>query len=273
MPYGKDIVNILGGSATSAKSFASREWLPVAALQIQNILLMGGRKKTGDDMLITDMTIDWKWVEKTLLEKERIMSSATNAISKSARGSVDRAKDLAEPKAIFLKKALRSFDNGRIKLAGGVEFSGRILSSYINSAHHIYVFLVTIGSPLEDEASGLMKRGESLSGYLLDRVGSFAVESLANTLGSRILKKDGPKGKNASMPFSPGYCDWPIEEQVKLDMLLDFSRIGVHLTESCMMTPRKSISGLIGIGPAKLYSKVRPKCGVCKMKGCGYRKI
>ena len=43
MPYGKDMVNILGGGAISAKSFASREWLPVAALRTQNILLMGGR--------------------------------------------------------------------------------------------------------------------------------------------------------------------------------------------------------------------------------------
>ncbi|MBU0895073.1 MAG: hypothetical protein KJ584_00600, partial [Candidatus Omnitrophica bacterium] len=97
-------------------------------------------------------------------------------------------------------------------------------------------------------------------------------ESLADTLGSRILKEDGRKGMSASMPFSPGYCDWPIEEQIKLDKILGFSRIGVRLTESCMMAPRKSISGLIAIGPAKLFSKARPKCGICTMKNCGYRR-
>ena len=42
MPYGNDMDNMLGGSAISAKSFASREWLPVAALKKQNILLMSG---------------------------------------------------------------------------------------------------------------------------------------------------------------------------------------------------------------------------------------
>lgn len=223
-------------------------------------------------MVITDMTIDWKWVEKTLLEKERITPSAANAISKSARKSVDMAKDLARPKAVLLKKALRSFDNGCMQLAGGIEFSGRTLSSCMNGADHVYVFLVTIGPSVEAEASSLMRSGESLAGYLLDRAGSFAVESLADTLGSRILKEDGRKGKSASMPFSPGYCDWPIEEQIKLDKILGFSRIGVRLTESCMMAPRKSISGLIAIGPAKLFSKARPKCGICTMKNCGYRR-
>lgn len=224
-------------------------------------------------MIITDMKIDWNWVERSLLKKERIRPSAADAISKSARGSVNRAKDLAKPKAIFIKKAICSFDNGCMKLAGGVEFSGKALFSYVNNAHHVYIFLVTIGSAVEDEASNLMKSDDGLSGYLLDRAGSFAVESLADTLGGRILKEDGPKGKSASMPFSPGYCDWPIEEQVKLDKILDFSKIGVRLTESCMMAPRKSISGLIAISPARLYSKIRPKCGICTMKSCGYRRV
>jgi hypothetical protein len=224
------------------------------------------------DMIIRDININWGWVERSLLKKEKITPSASKMILKSARESVNMAKDLVEPKAIFVKKAIRSLDNGRIKLAGGMEFSGKALSSCMKNAHHVYVFLVTIGSPLENEASRLMENDDSLSGYLLDRVGSFVVESMADVLGARILKEDGEKDKSASMPFSPGYCDWHIEEQVKLDKILDFSRIGVHLTESCMMAPRKSISGLIGIG-AKLSFKTRPKCGICTMENCGYRRI
>ncbi|MFH1189920.1 MAG: vitamin B12 dependent-methionine synthase activation domain-containing protein [Candidatus Omnitrophota bacterium] len=222
-------------------------------------------------MIITDIEIDWDWTEKSLLKKERILPHADSAILKSAREALDRAKELAAPKAAFTKKTVRAVGRGGIDLAGGIAFKGKSLSKYIKGSRAVYLFLVTIGPAVENEASALMGRGESLQGYLLDRAGSFAVESMADALGSRILKEDGPGDKSVSMPFSPGYCDWPVDEQVKLDKILGFSKIGVRLTESCMMVPRKSISGLIGIGPVKLYSKTRPKCGICHMKNCGFR--
>jgi hypothetical protein len=223
-------------------------------------------------MIKRDISIDWDWTKKSLLKKERIASGAGSAIFDSACEMVNKAKGLAEPKAAIVKKAPLSFNEETIKLAGGIEFSGKIISSHLKGAHHIYFFLVTIGSSLEDEASLLMKKGESLSGYLLDRIGSFAVESLADKAEALLRNKYEPGGRSVSMRFSPGYCDWPIEEQVKLDMLLDFSKIGVRLTGSHMMVPRKSVSGIIGIGPKGLFSKSRSQCAICNMKDCGYRR-
>lgn len=224
-------------------------------------------------MIKTDMKIDWDWVKESLFKKERITLRAPDAVLESADESIDKARSLAKPEAMLAKKAILSFDAGSIKLACGIEFSGRTISSYIKPARALYLFLVTIGPAIEDEASRLMKIGESLSGYLLDRTGSFAVESLAGKLESHLRKEYKSKGKSASIRLSPGYCDWPVDEQVKLDMILDFSRIGVRLTESCMMIPRKSISGLIGIGPMGLFSRAKSQCKACSMKTCGYRRI
>jgi len=226
----------------------------------------------GIGMVKTDLKVDWDWVKESLFKKERIAPGSPGAILDSADGSIDKARRLAAPKAIFTKRAALSSGTGSIKLAGGTEFSGKTISSYIKPAHDIYIFLVTIGPAVENEASRLMKTGENLSGYLLDRTGSFAVESLADKLESHLREEYKSKGKSVSMRLSPGYCDWPIEEQAKLDTMLDFSRIGVHLTESCMMIPRKSISGLLGIGPAGLFSKAKSQCEICDMKDCGYRR-
>lgn len=210
-------------------------------------------------MIKTDMKIDWDWVKESLFKKERIVPGSPDTVLDSADESIDRAKSLAAPKAIVMKKIFTP--------------SGKLVSSYIKGTSDIYVFLVTIGPAVEEEASRLMKTGESLSGYLLDGVGSLAVESLAENLEDRLRKEYKIKGKSVSMRLSPGYCDWPVEEQTKLDAILDFSKIGVRLTENCMMIPRKSISGLLGIGPAGLFSKAKSQCNICNMKGCDYRRV
>jgi len=223
-------------------------------------------------MIRTDMGIDWAWVENILFKKERITPKSPGGIFDISRKSVRRARELADPRVRLIKEAVASFDAGSIKLACGAEFSGATLSSYIKGAKYVYLFLITIGSSIEDEASRLMKKKESLPGYLLDRAGSFAVESLADGLEIYLRKDHKLKDESISMRFSPGYCDWPLEEQTKLDKLLDFSGIGVRLTEGCMMVPRKSISGLMGIGQAKLFSKTKSQCEICNMKVCAYRR-
>jgi hypothetical protein len=225
------------------------------------------------DMIKTNLEIDWDWVKEILFKKERISAGSPGAVLDGADESIDKARRLARPAAIFTKKALLSSGADSIKLAGGTEFSGKTVSSYIRPAEDVYIFLVTIGPAVENEASGLMKRGESLPGYLLDRAGSFAVESLAEKLECRLRKEYKSKGKSVSMRLSPGYCDWPIEEQVILDKILDFSRIGVRLTGSYVMIPQKSISGLMGVGPAELFSKVKSQCAICNMKDCDYRRV
>ena len=126
---------------------------------------------------------------------------------------------------------------------------------------------------MEDEASRLMKENDQLSGYLLDRIGSFAVENLAENFENSLRKKYSSKMKSVSNRFSPGYCDWPTSAQLKLSKLVGFGRAGVKLTKSSMMVPKKSISSIVGIGPESLFSKRKSQCSVCDLKDCNYRRV
>ena len=49
--------------------------------------------------------------------------------------------------------------------------------------------------------------------------------------------------------LGPGYLDWPLEEQARLFGLFAGESIPVTLSEYCVMTPKKSISGLFGLLP------------------------
>lgn len=211
-------------------------------------------------MIKRNLNIDWAWVKKSLLKKERITPLSEKIILASVEEAIKKAKKLTKPKALVVKKKAPLLES-------------KSLSANINGAEYVCLFLVTIGPALETEASNLMNGEDSLIGYLLDRIGSITVETLAQSLEDSVRKEYTPKDKSVSARLSPGYCDWPIEEQVKLDELLNFSKVGVHLTENCMMSPRKSISGLMAIGPKGLFSKNRPRCLICKIKNCLWRGI
>lgn len=223
-------------------------------------------------MAIFDDVIDWKAVKGSIINRERITDDCAPAIKDDLTSSIEIAKSLAAPRSITLNIPVESAFDSSLILSGGVAFTGKRLIGHIKNARGLILFLVTIGPDIEETASRLMKEGDGLSGYLMDRIGSFAVEYLAESLEDRIRREHTAKDLSVSMRCSPGYCDWPIEEQLKLDGLIGYDKIGVRLNESLMMTPKKSISGLIAIGDKGTFDKKTSQCGQCDMKRCDYRR-
>jgi hypothetical protein len=230
---------------------------------------------------ITDIriqaVIDWPWVKGQVMTKERIPQRGDPRFKKDLINVVDEclgvAKHLTKPRLISARKKVTAGTGDNLKLEGSLSIHGRALSLYINGAMHAYLFLATIGSDLEETATMLMESGEELHGYILDRIGSFAVESLAENFEDGLRRIYKPMNMSVSMRLSPGYCDWPIEEQRRLEKALDFSGAGVRLTKNCMMIPKKSISGLVGVGPKGLFNKNETQCVICDNKGCNYRRV
>lgn len=219
-----------------------------------------------------DDHIDWQAVNGYLLKRERITDSSASTIKEGLRSSIEKAKRLAKPGSLTLNIPIVNTAGDSIILSGGVSLTGKSMTAYMKNAREVILFLVTIGSDIEETASSLMKNGDGLSGYLMDRIGSFAVESLAECLENHVRKEYAAENLSVSMRYSPGYCDWPLDEQLKLDKLIGYSRIGVRLNESLMMTPKKSISGLIALGDREAFAEKRSQCDMCSTKRCDYRR-
>ena len=226
--------------------------------------------------IISSITIDWEWVRSHLSAKEKIgkisASETKDAILEHLKEALEIAKSKAAPRIHSVKKEIINFNPDSFQIEGDITFSGKELSGHIKGATHISAFLVTIGKDIEEAASSYMNSGDHLLGYLLDRAGSFAVESMAKNAEDALRQTSALKNLSVSMRFSPGYCDWPIEEQFKLAKILDFSKAGVTLSKNCMMIPKKSISAVVGIGPKELFSKIKSPCLLCNMKVCDYRR-
>ena len=70
--------------------------------------------------------------------------------------------------------------------------------------------------------------------------------------------------------FSPGYGDWPLEEQRQLFAVLNCAkRIGLTLTDGLMMAPSKSVTAIIGL--SEDAACVQNKCMTCSNINCPYR--
>jgi len=91
---------------------------------------------------------------------------------------------------------------------------------------------------------------------------------LADSVESQISEVAHNQGFTISRRFSPGYCDWDVEQQRILFEAVDGEKAGVELTETCLMLPRKSISGIIGISLADRGIENYNPCPTCDKTDC-----
>jgi hypothetical protein len=111
-----------------------------------------------------------------------------------------------------------------------------------SDAEKVALCICTIGLELEAETKKLMSENEMLRALILDSLGSEAAEELAIQSDRILAEKAREMNLWPSKRFSPGYRKWDIQEQRYVFSILPGESIGVRLTESCMMIPRKSVS-------------------------------
>jgi hypothetical protein len=153
---------------------------------------------------------------------------------------------------------------------GGVFFQlQKIVTSQLRSAETAALFACTIGPGMEEWRRVLEKDHDEVRAHLVDTIASAAVEKATDLLHDQIQGKMFQQGFGVTNRFSPGYCGWSVVEQQILFSLLPDVFCGITLTESSLMVPMKSVSGIIGIGPnAKREGYL---CGRCERNNCLYR--
>ena len=131
----------------------------------------------------------------------------------------------------------------------------------------------TVGEAIETRVRELFDAREFPLAVMLDSVGSAAAENLAEYANDLLCQAALPEGLKVTNRVSPGYAGWDTAEQVRLFRLCPGEPIGVALNESCVMTPAKSISWLVGLGPEARVDHYFAQCRRCWMRDCAYRRV
>lgn len=190
--------------------------------------------------------------------------------------AIARGMPLLQPQVLYERYPVSGLVHQRLELDAGSSnsrkphLSGQLIAQRLARSQEIIVMVCTIGSLLDEMVSGIFKVDPTLA-VALDGVGSAAVESLAIQACNYFEDQAKSGGFNTSMPLNPGMVGWPVEQgQPEIFTLLDSEEIQVTLNESCMMSPNKSLSMVLGVG--KDVSPVGSSCDYCSLKGvCKYQ--
>jgi hypothetical protein len=144
-----------------------------------------------------------------------------------------------------------------------------IVAKQLQDSEKVAFFACTIGKALEKHFESLFQIGDVLEGYIYSLIGSEAAEYLAELAHKHIEGLARKENLNVTNRFSPGYCKWNVAEQHKLFEMFPKDSTTIKLTESALMNPIKSVSGIIGIGANVL--KKEYQCKTCTEEKCLYR--
>jgi len=179
---------------------------------------------------------------------------------------------LLEPAAVYEYYKVTWMSPNQVSLEDDKAIQGSLIHTIFPEAKELAIVVCTIGPKLEKQVTHYSKSGEALRGMILDGIGSAAVDMLAPEACRIIASEASSHGHQTSSPVSPGWPGLPLTEQWNLFELVNTQEIGVSLTASGIMVPRKSVSMVIGIGPQMTTWTQAEVCARCSLrKTCPYR--
>ncbi|MFC1714670.1 vitamin B12 dependent-methionine synthase activation domain-containing protein [Candidatus Poribacteria bacterium] len=176
---------------------------------------------------------------------------------------IEQVQDVARPKAIYDVCYIDSRDEDSVDIAS-VRFTSRILSVNLGEAERVFPHVATCGREVESidiPPDDLMGR------FILDIIKQMALSAATKHLREYVDREHKP-GKMSAM--APGSLeDWPISEQKQLFSLFGDveSLIGVELTDTFLMLPLKSVSGMYF--PTEITFE---SCQLCPRERCPGRR-
>jgi hypothetical protein len=199
--------------------------------------------------------------------------------SHSVRKKIDKLevklKDIINPRLSYRIGKVESTNNETFHVEGGVSFTSSKFAKIMRDCSEIIFFIATIGNGIEEEVARFTEENYLSKAYILDSMGSVTIENMVEEFYQDMSERYRSQGREITFRFSPGYCDWSIKDQKKLFSFFDSLPTGVELMDSCLMQPRKSISGIIGVLPPDMDFAATPynPCSECGKKDCiGRRK-
>jgi hypothetical protein len=169
---------------------------------------------------------------------------------------------IAVPKAVYRVCYLDSKSDECVCVAG-VELRSRIMRVNLQNTDRLFPFIATCGTEMDEWADGVT---DPLHRFWADALREYVLRGAFNAFTSHLKTHTNP-GPTAVM--NPGsIADWPIQEQVNVFRLLGNGpeMIGVSLTDSFLMIPTKSLSGVI-VPTEKDYVN----CKLCPRENCSGR--
>ena len=150
-----------------------------------------------------------------------------------------------------------------VRLDCGLLLPGRDLAAHLRGCSRAALLAATLSAPVD----ALLRRAQAedlAAAVALDCCATAAVEAVCDLAEAEIRVRF--PGCSFPVRFSPGYGDLPIELQDPILRLLDAPRrVGLCATDRHILTPRKSVTAVLGISDGEISPQKRG-CASCTFR-------
>jgi hypothetical protein len=216
-----------------------------------------------------DLTIDLPAIHAVLGFPDSELPAPFDEYLDEALNFAAQLKDISACQQIFEEIQLDP-SKGSIYAGGKTFYVGKTVCKELRNSDQLLFFVCTAGKLISQKSAELLKGEDPAKGYIFDQVGTFITEAAGDRM-QQLIMEELPAGKKITNRYSPGYCNWNVSDQHLLFSLFPHAPCGVTLTDSALMNPVKSISGVIGIGQEVHYRDY--PCALCLSVNCIYRKL
>ncbi len=173
------------------------------------------------------------------------------------------------PKSVYKEVDFKRLSDSELS-ADGVIFKSVKLVEHLRNSDRLLVFAATLGV----EGDIILKKymlSYPAKAVIAQAVLAAATECYCDEVCKKISRAEQKNGYYLRPRFSPGYSDFDLTEQKKIFSILDiYKRIGVSLSDSCLMSPSKSVTAFIGL--SKDENCNFNLCKTCGKAYCDFRR-
>lgn len=194
----------------------------------------------------------------------RLRLKENSEYGERVRELTSQAVRIARPKALYGKFDVEAVGEELIR-AGGVTFTSSILREKLKESEAIFPYIATCGREVAQWAN-------SFNDFFDDFIADVIQDMVRITAADAVFRAIDETHKliHASNMNPGSLPNWPLSQQRQLFDLFGglTSQIGVELSDSLLMAPVKSVSG-IRFGAVERFVN----CQLCQKKQCPNRKV
>jgi hypothetical protein len=199
--------------------------------------------------------------EAALLQQLHVRAGRSEA-AEALRLAVE-AQSLGRPKALYKLVFVEDRGDDWVVI-DGVKLTSRVLAVNLEKVHRVFAFVATGGRELEDWQC---RQADMLAAFWADQIAELGVRAAMTALQAHLTAVYDLASLSMMNPGS--LPDWPLSQQRPLFQIVKDveSTLGVELTSSMLMVPRKSVSGIMFPAVESFAS-----CQLCPRAECPNRR-
>ena len=176
-------------------------------------------------------------------------------------GLFETAKQIARPKVLYKEAFVEEISGINVKI-NGCNFESDVLAATLKNVHRVFAYVCTCGTEVDNWSH---REKDYVVSLWLDMIKEMFLHDAIVFLTEHLKKSYQIEKLSAINPGSGNVDNWHISQQKQLFNMIGNVKeeIGVTLTDSFLMLPTKSTSGLYFPSETDFAN-----CALCTRKNC-----